>query len=377
MDEPLPTQPEFAEIAHSGGKITLSVRTLDGRRGYQVKYSGTSRHRVVLLELRVSISGDQVGGLEYNTVPPEGWAPVHLASDSEGRFGHECPLCKRYWRSDPWPTTCPYCGLRADGLAFLSKAQKLFFRQYATKLREALDAEEDGDHIIDMDAVADAAGKVTPKPPFYYAEESQQNKFVCNSCGAFNDILGKFGYCSSCATRNDMKELETKTIPQIRDRINAGGAYEASIKDAVAAFDIYTGQYIGQLVQLIPMTPRRKAHFEKTRFHNLTKVVEDLKSAFDIDLCVGIKAEDVEFATLRFRRRHVYEHLGGEADQKYIDESGDAVRLKQELHETQESAHRFAGIVMKLAVNLHKGFHEIFPPLNERIEAFVKRQRKG
>ena len=59
-----------------------------------------------------------------------------------------------------------------------------------------------------MDAVADAAGKETDKPPFYYAEESQQNQFLCEACGSFNDILGKFGYCSVCGTRNDLQELD-------------------------------------------------------------------------------------------------------------------------------------------------------------------------
>jgi len=374
MDQPPATHADFSEIAHCGGKITLSVSTHEGRRRYQVSYTGLSHNKIVLLELRISISGDQVAPLEYNKRPPPGWAQVHLASDNEGRFGHECPLCKKYWRSDPWPTTCPYCGLRADGLDFLSNAQKIYFQQYAKTLREALDAVEDGGHVIDMDAVADAAGQATPKPPFYYAEESQQNKFLCEACGAFNDILGTFGYCSSCATRNDLKELESRTLPQIRDRINAGGAYESCVRDAVTAFDTYTGQYVNQLVQLIPMTPRRKMHFEKTRFHNLTKVAEDLKGAFDIDLCDGMKATDVDFATLLFHRRHVYEHLGGEADQKYIDESGDAVRLKQALHETQESAHRLVGLVMKMAGNLHRGFHEIFPPFKERIDAHAKRR---
>ena len=40
---------------------------------------------------------------------------------------------------------------------------------------EALGAEADGEHVIDMDAVAAAVGNQTDKPPFYYTEESQQN----------------------------------------------------------------------------------------------------------------------------------------------------------------------------------------------------------
>jgi hypothetical protein len=41
-----------------------------------------------------------------------------------------------------------------------------------------------------------------------------------------------------------------------------------------------------------------------------------------------------------FHRRHVYEHNGGEVDQKYLDDSGDSlVKLKQHVHETRESVH--------------------------------------
>src|SRR5437763_12913405 len=103
-------------------------------------------------------------------------------------------------------------------------------------MNEALRAEAGGTHVIDMDAVADAAGTAAEKPPFYYAEQSQQNKFSCIACGGFNDILGVFGYCSRCGTRNDWQELSQKVMPAIRERINAARSYEACVRDVVAAF---------------------------------------------------------------------------------------------------------------------------------------------
>lgn len=78
-----------------------------------------------------------------------------------------------------------------------------------------------------------------------------------------------------------------------------------------------------------------------------------------------------------FHRRHVYEHNGGEANETYLAESGDSVRLKQTLRETQESVHRIANIVTKLAENLHKGFHEIFPPTVEPVERHKQRRSQG
>jgi hypothetical protein len=287
---------------------------------------------------------------------------LFISSDSEGKFGHHCPVCKGYWRDEAGTQYCPYCGLRESGHAFLSDAQQSYVQQYCEKMREAMAEEKDGEYVIDMDAVADAAGSDSEKPPFYYAEESQQNKFKCNACGSYNDILGVYGYCSRCGTRHDFQELSEKVIPAIRERINAGGQYEACVRDAVSAFDSVTGGYVKQLLQHVPLTQARRNKLEGKRFQNLQQVREDLEEVFGIDIQDGIGSADFEFAKLMFHRRHVYEHKGGEADEKYIADSGDkSVRPKQALRETQDSAHRTCGLVVKMAGNLHRGFHEILP----------------
>ena len=59
-------------------------------------------------------------------------------------------------------------------------------------------------------------------------------------------------------------------------------------------------------------------------------VADDLKEVFDIDIFDGIPGADIEFASLMFHRRHVYEHRGGEADEKYISDTRDlSVRVPQ------------------------------------------------
>jgi hypothetical protein len=80
---------------------------------------------------------------------------------------------------------------------------------------------------------------------------------------------------------------------------------------------------------------------------------------------------------LLFHRRHVYEHKGGEVDQKYLDDTGDTtVKLKQRLHETQGDAHRLVGLLVKMARNVHATFHEMFPPIPEPIEDHARRHRR-
>jgi DNA-directed RNA polymerase subunit RPC12/RpoP len=194
------------------------------------------------------------------------------------------------------------------------------------------------------------------KPPFYYAEESQQNQFKCVACGRIVDILGKFGYCSHCGTRTDLQKLE-KTLDAIRVRINAPDARrEDCVRDAVSAFDSFVGQYVRELVMHIPLTQARKNRLESTRFHNVNAVGDELENTFDIDIFAGVDAKDQKFAASMSLRRHVCEHNGGEVDQEYLDQSGyTSVRLKQALREDQEFAHRTVGVVMRLARNLHNG----------------------
>jgi hypothetical protein len=372
---------EFKQIAHSGGRITINVITReDGGRAYSTKYEHCRPVAAAICAVHaippgIPISMASLGGYgsSVDRGPIPGSVEVYIASDSEGMFGRQCPACNGYWRARSQGHVCPYCGLRAGGHSFMTEAQHSYLQQYFTLFSEAINESEDGDHVIDLDAVADAANS-EEKPPFYYAEESQQNKFLCGACGSLVDILGRFGYCSTCGTRNDLQDFEVNTLPKIRERINSGGPYESCVKEAVGAFDSFVGQYMKELVRQVPMTPGRKNRYQKMRFHDLSSVVSEWKQVFDIDIVSGLKPDDRDFAILMFHRRHVYEHKGGEADAKYITESGDAgVRVKQALSETRESAHRTVGIIARMATNLHSGFHEIIPPIERPIAAHKRR----
>jgi hypothetical protein len=121
---------------------------------------------------------------------------------------------------------------------------------------------------------------------------------------------------------------------------------------------------------------RRRAQLEGALFHNLNRA-DDLKAWFGIDLFQGLDASNTEFIRRMFHRRHVYEHNGGEADQKYLNDSGDpSVRLKQTLRETPDSVFRTTGLILRVARNLHEGFHELFPPMEEPIRRYKEQQER-
>lgn len=376
---------EFEEIGHSGGKITFRIKTDDkGHRSYQIEFRSNRPVpfvwiAVYALPQGVPVEDIQLGGIgqQWNPPPIPGCFAVFIASDSQGKFGHHCPNCNGYWRSGPKPTVCPYCATTAPSYQFLSEAQLRYVRHYCKVLSEALDSVENGEVVIDMDAVADAVGKEGEKPAFYVSEESQQRKFTCGACNEFNDILGRFDYCSKCGTRNDMADFDGQTVPTIRDRLTAGNAPEDCVRDAVSSFDSFVAQYAKQLAEMVPLTEHRKNRLLKQRFHNLTEVRETFRNWFDIDVCAGMKEDECRFVSLMFHRRHVYEHNGGEVDQRYLDDSGDTtVRLKQHIHETQQDAHTLLGSLLKMARNIHSGFHELFPPIPEPIKAFEENKAR-
>lgn len=375
---------EFEEIGHSGGKVTFRIATIDGRRRYQVGYSSDRPVPMKLIAVYalpqgVPVETIRLGGIgkPWNPPPFPDCFPVFIASDSQGKFGHRCPNCDSYWRSGPWPNVCPYCGIRAANFQFLSEAQQRYVCLYCEVLSEALASKEDGDVMIDMDIVADAVGKENEKAAFYVSEQSQQCKFTCGACEEFNDILGRFGYCSLCGTRNDLADFEGQTIQNIRKRLNDGAAPEDCLRDAVAAFDTFVAQVAKQLTDMVPMTERRKKRLLTQRFHNLEDVCKTFKDWFDIDILAGIKADELRLATVMFHRRHVYEHNGGEVDQKYLDNSGDStVRLKQHIRESMQGVHDLLSSLLKMVRNIHCTFHELIPPISRPIKAFEDKQAR-
>ena len=372
------------EIAHTGGKVTFDVEVdTDGRVSYSVGWSHSNPTPAGIFAVYAIPPGITVGdiriqgiGVPWNAPPVPGAYPVFISTDSEGMYGSKCPSCDGYWRARFGSFCCPYCAERVmERHLFLTEGQRRFVAVYCDRLNVVLRTPTPGKHVIDMDAVVDAVGSGHPRPPFYYTEERQQNLFTCVACATKTDVLGTFAYCSGCSTRNDESEL-TIVLARVRARIGAGEAPEACAKDAVAAFDPIADQYAAQLVRRVPLTPARRALVGRGPYHNLARVIDGFRQVFGIDMTMGMAADDIAFATLMFHRRHVYEHKAGEADEKYIRDSGDSVRLKQALRETKESAHRTATVVSKLVSNLHSGFHEIFPPDEAAIERYQKSKRR-
>ncbi|MBU4590615.1 MAG: hypothetical protein KKG01_06800 [Candidatus Omnitrophica bacterium] len=367
------SEKEFQEIGHCGGQYTVNVKIApDGRRSFQLgmrhsRPTPASFFAVYFLPQGIPVGMIQLGGIgqSWNPSPVPGSLSIFIASDTQGMFGHQCQNCGGYWRSKAsparWRMTCPYCGLRAESHAFLTDGQLRYAKACCDLIEQALSSDKDGESVVDMDKVADAVGKDCEKPKFYYAEQSQQNKYTCLACSELNDILGRYGYCSSCGTYNGVYELEND-LKDIRDKITKGNQYEDCARDAVAAFDSFARQIAKQLAKRIPMTPARQKEWSGKLFHNIKPCADAFKSIFDIDAFKNFKQDEIDFVVLMFHRRHIYEHNGGEVDEKYIRDSGDtSVRVKQVIRESSKTASRIVDLVLRIAQNISEGFHAIFP----------------
>lgn len=370
---------EFQEIAHCGGRITISTET--DERGHRLVAFGF-RHSSPTAAALFAISADEIGNplgmIELGGLvsrgsddPPamQGYT-VFIASDSEGMFGHQCPRCNGYWRSrgapSKWRMTCPYCGLRAETHNFLTMAQHKYVQHCCQRFEEIIHSDFVGESVINMDNVADAVAS-DKKPDFYYAEQRQQNNYCCVSCGGNNDILGRYGYCSICGTHNGLQELQSEILAA-KKRIE-DASYEGALSDMVSAFDSFARQLAKQMAARIPMRTKRRNSLERALFHNIKPRADELANWFDIELFKDIDSSDTEFIVRMFLRRHVYEHNGGEVDERYIKESGDtSVQLKQRIRETSESATRMAQLIEKIGRNFKVGFDEIFPPVSRPIQ---------
>lgn len=363
---------EFSEVGHCGGTLTVTVVTSpEGNKQYQLGYTHSSPRPSSISSVFSTFEGEPIAfvaiggmGAETNTPAIPGISTL-LASDEHGLYGHECPRCKGYWRTDGfpvyWATTCPYCALRAEPHYFLTKGQRRYIEECCKLVVDAME-KPDGEYVIDFDAVADAARKGAETPRFYYAEQTQQQKYVCDACGSVQDILGKYGFCSSCGTRNDLMVVRAG-LKHIRERVDAGETLVSCLKDSVTEFDSAARAIAKCLAAMVKMKPSRKSELERMLFHNVTRRAEEMRNWFDIDIFKGMRPDSVSFVKMMFARRHVYEHNGGEVDERYINETGDqSVKPKQVIRESRQSVLDTITAIENMTENFHKQFHEIFPP---------------
>lgn len=379
---------DFQEVAHSGGETYFDVSS--DEEGRILVASGWTHSRPVpaaVVGLYAStVTGEvvadaQLGGLGQPVEPPP---PAHailvfLASDSQQRWGHQCPRCDGYFRSGDYPVlyplTCTYCGLRRPAHHFLTAAQRLYVSYIVDELLKCIDGISAGRKdrvVVSMDAAADSAssGKT---PDFYYAEVNPQTQFNCNKCGGFNDIRGRYSYCCSCGWRNNKDSIRDQ-LERLRSDLKEGRVEQHdAVRRAVSIYDSCCRDLAAQVANRIPMKPGRKDSLNRSFYDLDGAIISVLRAIAEIDLTKGVSEKDQAFLRLMMHRRHIFEHLGGVADKRYVLQSGDVdVPVGTIVREQDENVHRLIGLLNRLVANYQEDFHEIFPVTNWPIEYYER-----
>jgi len=366
---------DFSEIGHTGGKATFTVKCdKGGRISYQIGYSHSSPKPMTLVGIYAHPDGFACGNIKiggigqpFNPPPFPNSIAVFMASDSHGKFGHECPECHKHFRTDgipaEFPLTCPYCGLRAESYHFLTPPQKSYIRHYVGLLIkgcEDVSLDSTSEIVIDMNEVADTVSE-TPRPDFYYTSTTQQTEFRCSECNSYNDIRGRYGYCAYCGCRNNA-ESQRIALEDVRDQLVKGLISPMdAVRKSVSEFDSAARDYVEQFAYRIPMKQSRRNQLEQLLFHSLDKFDEIMKSFFGINMLKGMDP-DRNFIRKMFYRRHIYEHDGGVATARYVSESGDQdIEEGSLIRETAENAHELIGHLNRMIKTLDSEFNEIFP----------------
>ncbi len=360
---------DFQPVKHTGGKVTFHFEDKDGERLYQVQFEGANPYPTSLFALHVTLPQRiplPVIHLAKPSPPP--FNPsilVFIASDREGFFGKVCPRCKRYFRTDAAisHTWCPYCGTGAPSHTFLSDSQRKYIDAYVDAFEKGYEGAES--FTLDLDALVEESG-VNETPPSF-AEERQQTRFKCTSCGAWTDIAGRYGKCPNCGHRNSFA-LASRQMDALDERVKnprytreqrdeRDAEWRAIIKECVSVFEGYARDLLDRLVT-IPATPTRKKAINEIGFHDPIKAAEQLKAFLDIDLLRDLGSDERAFILMRFKRRHIYEHRAGVADEEYVT-FDPSVRLGQLVREKSSNVTTLIAHARTMMKNFDEAFHSI------------------
>lgn len=357
---------DFEEIAHTGGKIRISV---DGT----LEYNHSNPHAAAFYQLCFLLNGVPMGYIPptgfgaRGASMPEGSTLVLVFSDKEGFFGRSCPSCNEYFRTDACPEIChcPYCGHSDNIINFTTKNQKEYINSFLKSFVKMLETDEDIE--IDLDQIINDLPN--NKSSFVYSEERQQKRVTCKSCGVNYDILGELGFCPHCRKRNSLEvffdkltSLEARVnnpIYDITEREKRENEWTEVLKTCISDFEAFARDIQLQLLE-IPAIPQRKKELTNVSFQNVVKANETIVLLFGIDFFSGLADVDKDFINKFFHRRHLFTHNAGIVDEEYLQKTGDkSVRLREKIRLRSKEVRRLISLVKTIGQTLFEGYESI------------------
>jgi len=359
------------KIAAATGKVEFLYDATSGRISQKISRFRATYFVAVSLDGRHLLSTVPATGLGQTPVYPQPPVLTFIQSDEQGMWGRNCPLCKKYFRTNHVDgvndiTFCPYCSHKATSLAFISKEQGTYIVAFYDARMRAL--------IGKTNTSLNIAEITDETPAWHYSEEKQQFHFVCDTkdCHAETDILGEYGYCPRCGRTNArrlfserMNKMLTRleeTRKTVSDPKERGTIWEDMTKACVSEFEAFAKHLRTKLMRF-PMTAKRRKRLEaELNFQRPLQADELLTQWFDISVLEwpgntttpkrSVPKSDLPFIKQMVQKRHILIHNGGVVDQEYLDKSGDTqVRLSERIRVCSKDAKRFIECVQSMGAN--------------------------
>lgn len=377
------TMSDFKDkIAAASGKVEFLYDATSGRIAQRISRFRAAYFVAVSPDGRQLLTTVPATGIGQTPVYPQPSVLTFIQSDEQGMWGRNCPLCKKYFRTNHVDgvndiTFCPYCSYAATSLAFISKEQRTYITAFYDALMRAV--------IKKTNTALDIAEITDETPAWHYSEEKQQFHFVCDTkdCHAETDILGDgYGYCPRCGRTNGrklfferMNEMSAhwedirKTISDENER---GAVWEDMTEKCVKQFEAFA-KHLRAKVLRFPMTSNRRRELEGLSFQRPFQADESLTQWFDIGLFEwpgnpttpkrSVPKSGLPFIRLMFQKRHILMHNLGVVDEDYLNKSGDnQVRLHERIRVSTEEIKRFIESIQLMGSilldNVEFGFDE-------------------
>jgi DNA-directed RNA polymerase subunit RPC12/RpoP len=324
------------------------------------------------IQVGVSLDGERleywpITGVNMNDRPLAPMVPVLIASDNEGFFGRTCPRCRAYFRTEHMPPAqfCPYCGVRASLIGFITANQSLFIDKVRANWVAASQGNEP--EVIDLDAISRSLPE--NRPSWAYSEERQQHCYTCAQCENRFDILGEYGRCPECGTRNWRQVLRAhldatqarleKAQTLLTDRGEREAEWRQLIGSCISHFEAMARE-IQRALLALPLSPRRRKEVDDVSFQQITSAADMINRFFGFDLLEGVNEPDREFLHRTFNRRHILTHNAGRVDEEYLLKTGDStVKMWETIRVRSREVARLLALLRQLGENLAAGYDSI------------------
>jgi hypothetical protein len=259
---------------------------------------------------------------------------IPINADEDGYLGRECPVeeCLGYFKitpgtgiKGPAPCHCPYCGHSGDSNTFSTQeqieyAKSIALRQFTDALHQDLKSME-FNHPPRGGFGIGISLKVTQgarHPIQHYREKELETEVICDACTLRYAIYGVFGWCPDCGIHNSVQIL-SKNFELARKELSLAETVEKDLADhligdalenVVSAFDGF-----GREICL------RKG--SEIRFQNLPGARRNVQEKFGFDFADGLTAEQWQYVSRVFQKRHLLAHKLGVIDDEYVQMAND------------------------------------------------------